>query len=183
MESNSFILHTQQWVKSVVIGLNLCPFASQPFQQNLIRYAVTEAENTDSLWTDLQAELAQLLASSPSEIETSLLIHPFVLTDFYEYHDFTEWAIQCLEETELDDIVQFAGFHPDYQFAQTHSDSPENFTNRSPYPMIHILRQDSVSKAVETYPHIDQVPHNNIDKLREIGLSKITALRTASFTE
>ena len=159
---------TKDWVEHFVIALNLCPFARSPFERQSIRYSVSQAQNREDLLRGLILELQKI--NSNLDIETTLLIHPEVLQDFRDYNDFLMIVDAVLEDMELDGIIQVASFHPDYCFAGEEASDVSNYTNRSPYPMLHILRESSVEKAVKTYPNVGEIPENNIIKVREMGL-------------
>lgn len=163
-------------METVVVGLNLCPFAKKELVNNRVRFVVSEAENEADLLMALQTELNIL--EQDHEIETTLLIHPKVLQDFYDYNEFLDAADGLLIEMERDGIIQVASFHPDYQFAETDPDDVENYTNRSPYPLLHLIREASLEKAIAHYPDADKIPARNMALLRELGLDKIRALFT-----
>jgi len=139
MESEAIAFVMRRWVEDLVVGLNLCPFAGRELVRNRVRFVVTEATTEEQLLAALETELA-LLNNDPA-VETTLLIHPDVLQDFFDYNQFLDTADQLLVHTELEGVYQVASFHPDYQFAGTAAYDAENFTNRSPYPMLHILRE------------------------------------------
>lgn len=161
---------TVRWLERAVIGLNLCPFARSAHADGRIRYAVTDADTPEALVEALLAELEFLAAAAPDAIETTLLIHPRVFAaDFLDFNDFLDVAEAAVEELGLTGEVQVASFHPRYQFAGTEPDAVENCTNRSPYPMLHLLREDSVERAVEAWPDTDQIYQRNIETLRRIG--------------
>ena len=141
------IRETRRWIEAIVIGLNLCPFARRVFEGDKIRYVVSEATDSDALRDDLARELKHLVAESIGRVETTILIHPHVLQDFLDYNDFLDEANELLGTPELTGIVQIASFHPHYQFAGTEPDAVENDTNRSPYPMLHLLREESITKV------------------------------------
>ncbi|HEX3130783.1 MAG TPA: DUF1415 domain-containing protein [Thermoanaerobaculia bacterium] len=164
------ILETRDWLEKAVIGLNLCPFAKPVHVAGRIRFAVSRAETPEALLVDLLAELRTLAAADPEEIETTLLIHPRVLTDFLDYNDFLGVADAALEELELVGEIQIASFHPDYQFEGTAPDDIENYTNRSPHPILHLLRESSVEEAVASFPDTDRIYKANIETLRKLGL-------------
>lgn len=164
------IARTQDWLEKAVIGLNLCPFAKAVHVKKQIRYVVSAANSEQALVVDLMEELKRLERTDSSEIETTLLIHPEVLTDFLEYNDFLETADRALEELDLDGVIQVASFHPQYQFVGTKSDDITNYTNRSPYPMLHLLREESVARAAASYPGVDDIPEKNMQLLEEMGL-------------
>ena len=139
-KDETIIAATQTWLERAVIGLNLCPFAKAVHVKNQIRYVVSRATTHEELLSDLLNEL-ELLAETPSEeTDTTLLIHPDILTEFLDYNDFLDVVDEALEDMDLDGELQVAGFHPHYQFADTQPDDIENFTNRSPYPMLHLLQ-------------------------------------------
>jgi uncharacterized protein len=168
MEAVDPLVATQEWVEKFVIGLNLCPFAGAVAARGGIRYVLSEARDIDILYQDLLKELAYLVEVEPEVAETTVLVHPYVLQDFEAYLDFLEIVDEALEEAELDGILQVASFHPDYQFEGPPADDPSHRTNRSPYPMLHILREASVTAALDHYPDPEQIPLRNIEKMREI---------------
>ena len=160
---------TRAWVEKAVIGLNLCPFAKAVQAKGQVRYAVSNAGDSEALAADLQAELLALAAADPAQIDTTLLIHPGVLQDFLDYNDFLDLADACLEALELDGIIQIASFHPHYQFAGTGPDDIENYTNRSPHPILHLLREDSIERAVAAFPDASDIYERNMETLRRLG--------------
>ena len=168
-EAEEIVIATRTWLEKAVIGLNLCPFAKAPHLGGRIRYAVSVAETPDELRADLVDELQALADADPDEIETTLLIHPRVFADFLDYNDFLEVADTTLEDLDLVGEVQVASFHPRYQFAGTEPDDIENYTNRSPYPMLHLLRESSVDAAVAAFPDTAQIYERNIETLRALG--------------
>ncbi len=169
VSNEEIIAVTQAWVEHVVIGLNLCPFAKAVHVKNQIRYVVSSATTHEDLLGDLMREL-ELLAEVPAEkIDTTLLIHPYVLSDFLEYNDYLDIVDAALEDMELDDAIQVASFHPQYQFAETQPDDIENYTNRSPYPILQLLRESSMVRAVEAYPEAEQIFEKNIATLKSLG--------------
>jgi len=159
--------------------MNLCPFAKRELVKNSVRFAVTGATNELQLLTALEDELE--LLNRDASIETILLAHPDVLQDFDDYNQFLSDADQLLVSMELEGIYQIASFHPDYQFAGTQPDDAENYTNRSPYPLLHLLREDSLESAIKEYPDIDQVPARNIAMMNRMGKDKLSALLQACF--
>jgi hypothetical protein len=165
--------HTRRWISSFVIGLGLCPFARQVFDAGQIRYVISRACDENTLANDLASELHLLVASPSTELETTLLIHPHVLGNFLDYNDFLDVVDQLLEELSLDGIIQVASFHPQYQFAETEPDAAENYTNRSPYPMLHLLREASVSAATAASDEVLNVPQRNIETMRNLGQEEI----------
>lgn len=162
---------TQAWLEKAVIGLNLCPFAKAVHVKQQIRYVVSAATTPEALLEDLLNELRALEDADPEQIDTTLLIHPQVLNDFLDYNDFLDIADAAAAEPEFDDAFQIASFHPDYQFADTAPDDIGNYTNRSPYPTLHLLREVSIDRAVEAFPEAEQIYEKNMATLNELGLA------------
>ncbi|MCM0612842.1 DUF1415 domain-containing protein [Marinobacter sediminum] len=171
MAETEIINATRKWVEDVVVGYNLCPFAKKELVRNRVRFVVSEAETEDELLQALHSEL-QRLQYEP-DIETTLLIHPDVLKDFAPYNEFLDAADGLLAYLDMDGIYQIASFHPDYQFEGTEPGSAENYTNRSPYPMLHLLREASLEAAIESYPDVDSIPQRNIELMDELGAQKM----------
>jgi uncharacterized protein len=169
-ECGDVVAATRIWLEKAVIGLNLCPFAKEVHLHNRIRYCVSEAQSENELLGDLMRELQALHAADPAQCETTLLVHPHVLTDFFVYNAFLERADDAVAELGLEGVMQIASFHPDYQFQDAASDAIENYTNRSPHPMLHLLREDSVERAVTTHPDTTAIYRKNIATLRKLGL-------------
>jgi len=167
--SQDVVQQTQQWLESAVIGLNLCPFAKQPYRQDRVRISVSEASDTEQLLKDLADELALLRGADPAQTETTLLVHPQVLTDFLDYNDFLDATDALLEALELEGEIQVASFHPHYQFADTEVDDITNFSNRAPFPTLHLLREASIEQAVASVPDTDAIFERNMATLRELG--------------
>lgn len=167
--SEEIIAATQKWVERAVIGLNLCPFAKAVQVKKQIRYVVSNATTVEDLMRDLIHELEKLAETSPEKIDTTLLIHPYVLTDFLDYNDFLDIVDELLEEINLAGELQVASMHPQYQFADTHENDIDNYTNRSPYPTLHLLREESVDKAVAAFPEADKIFEKNIETMRKLG--------------
>jgi hypothetical protein len=163
-----------------VIGLNLCPFAKAVHVKGQIRYSVTAARNADELLDELVQELTLLEHADPAVTNTTLLIHPQAMSDFLQYNDFLETADSVLEELSLDGVLQVASFHPQYQFADTSADDIENFSNRSPYPTLHLLREESVTQAVLAFPDAQSIYGENMKTLRNLGRSGWDALWTSA---
>jgi uncharacterized protein len=149
--------HTKNWVSSIVVGLNLCPFAERVFNENRIRYSVTDASTPSAVLKTLIDELNTLIEHPRETTETSFLIHPNALHNFYEFNDFTGEVENLLSRMKLEGVIQIVGFHPRYQFAGTESDAVENYTNRSPYPMLHLLREVSITE-------VSQNPNELLDR-------------------
>jgi len=174
MQHDKIIITVRHWVEALVVGLNLCPFAKRELVSNRIRFSVSDATTEEYLLQDLQNEL-QLLEADEA-IETTLLIHPQVLLDFYDYNQFLDYADGLLKQMDLEDVYQIASFHPDYQFFGTEPDDVENYTNKSPYPLLHLIRQDSLEQVIANYPDSDQIPERNIARLKSLGRDKVRAL-------
>lgn len=170
----------QQWVESFVVDMNLCPFAKRELVKNRVRFAVTEALDEEQLLTSLQAELE--LLDRDSSVETTLLIHSKVLQDFYEYNQFLDSADRLLVQMKLAGVYQIASFHPNYQFGGTEADDVENYTNRSPYPILHLIREESLARAIAGYPDVDRIPARNIELMNSMGQGKLDKLMQACFS-
>ena len=163
----------RQWVETLVVGMNLCPFAKREMVKNRVRFATTTSITEEQLLMALQAEL-ELLNTDPS-VETTLLIHSGVLQDFHDYNRFLDYADSLLVAMGLEGIYQIASFHPDYQFDGTRPDDAENYTNRSPYPMLHLIREASLERVIAEY-QVDHIPARNIALMNELGQDKLQAL-------
>lgn len=161
---------TRHWLERAVIGLNLCPFAKAVHVKEQIRWVESSAEDPEQLLQDLVRELQFLAAADPATVETTLLIHPHVLSDFLDYNDFLDVADAAVESLGLAGVLQVASFHPDYQFAGTAPDDAENLSNRSPYPTLHLLREASIDAAVAAFPEADTIYERNIETLRRLGV-------------
>lgn len=157
----------KSWLKDIVIKLNLCPFAKAEMIKNRIRYAISKANNTTLIVEDLINEL-DFLETNP-DTATTLIILPYTLLDFLEFNGFLELAENVVRNKNLEGIYQIASFHPDYQFENTHYDDAENYSNRSPYPILHLLREDDITNAVNTYPNAEDIPNRNIETLNKLG--------------
>jgi uncharacterized protein len=160
--------HTRTWLERAVIGLNFCPFARAEFVNNRIRYQVSLATSSEELLSDLARELEGLQAADPATCETTLLIHPHVLADFVDYNQFLGEADALLRRLGLEGVLQVASFHPRYQFAGTDPDDVTNFTNRSPYPTLHLLREASVERAAGPEESA-RIVERNVATLRRMG--------------
>jgi hypothetical protein len=166
--ATAVIAETRDWIEKAVIGLNLCPFAEAAYAAERVRYCVSDAQTEKALLADLTRELLALQAADPLVCETSLLIHPHVLTDFLEYNDFLDAADAALAALDLAGEIQIASFHPRYQFAGSGPEDIENYTNRSPYPMLHLLREASVERAATAEQGI-AIGERNMETLRRLG--------------
>ncbi|MDO9316282.1 MAG: DUF1415 domain-containing protein [Burkholderiaceae bacterium] len=160
---------TLAWVDRAVIGLNLCPFARAVRVKGQIRCVVSDAADIETLLRALCGEAQRLLDTDPTQCETTLLVHPQVLTDFGDYNDFLDIAEAALEELGCDGVLQLASFHPDYQFAGTEPDDVTNATNRSPYPTLHLLREESLDRAVQAFPEAEAIYETNIATMEALG--------------
>lgn len=160
---------TRAWIEKAVIGLNLCPFAKAVYVKQQIRYVVSTAKEVEALVAELESELRTLQAVDPAQIDTTLIIIPNMLSDFLDYNDFLSVADNLLEDLELDGEIQIASFHPHYQFADSAADDIENYTNRSPYPILHLLRETSIECAVEAFPEAEMIFEKNMETLRKLG--------------
>ncbi|WP_395826536.1 DUF1415 domain-containing protein [Collimonas sp.] len=168
--SSEVIAHTKLWLERAVIGLNLCPFVKAVFIKNQIRYVVSSAETAEELLADLVRELNYLQEADPEKTDTTLLIHPDALRDFLDYNDFLDVADAAIEELDLEGELQVASFHPDYQFADAAIGDIGNYTNRSPYPTLHLLRESSVERAVDAFPEASDIFNKNMQTLNRLGL-------------
>jgi len=164
---------TKRWLEAFVIGLNFCPFARKPYRTDKIRYVLSEATTMEQLFEELVQELLLLPKTPRTKTETTLLIHPQVLTNFHEYNDFLAIAENAITTLQLDGVLQIASFHPQYQFAESLPDAVDNYTNRSPFPMLHLLREDSISEAVAHHPDVELIPERNVSTLQKLGLSTV----------
>ena len=169
MTDEEVLNQTRYWLEKAVIGLNLCPFAKAVYVKNQVRLVVSHARHADDLLEELDRELDLLVATPATEIDTTLLIHPTLFEDFLDFNDFLEIAEGVVDEHELDGVVQLASFHPKFQFDGTGPDDIGNYTNRAPFAMLHLLREDSVEKAVEAFPEAESIFEQNIATLEKIG--------------
>lgn len=165
------IIATRIWLERAIIGLNLCPFAKQVHVRNQIRYAVSEAQTPEALLADLGVELQTLMSADPAAIDTTLLIHPRVLGNFLDYNEFLGLTEAAVDSLGMAGEIQVASFHPQYQFAGLGPDDIENYTNRSPYPTLHLLREASITRAVAAFPDPALIYKKNIETLHRLGHS------------
>ncbi len=166
---NDALGDTRRWLERAVIGLNLCPFAKAVHTKGQIRWVLSETTDATALRELLAHELQLLAAADPAEIDTTLIVHPQVLQDFMDYNDFLDVADATLEELELDGTLQIASFHPDYCFADADPDDIANASNRSPHPTLHLLREDSIERAVAAFPEAEAIYERNIETLERLG--------------
>ena len=163
------IAETRAWLRRAVIGLNLCPFARAVDAKDQIRYVFSDATDPETLLATLVVELQRLADTDPALVDTTMLIHPRVLGDFEDFNDFLELADAAVEDLDLDGVLQVASFHPRFQFADTEPDDVTNATNRSPYPTLHLLREDSVDRAVAAFPEAEAIFERNMETLEKLG--------------
>lgn len=169
VDGDVVIAETTRWIERTVIGLNLCPFAKAVYAKRQIRYAVCLADSSDALLVALYDELQALSTTDAKVTDTTLLIHPNALTDFLDYNAFLGVADAALRKLDLEGVIQIASFHPQYQFADTVPDDITNFTNRSPYPTLHLLREASVARAVAAFPEAGNIFEKNIETMTRLG--------------
>lgn len=167
---NTVLEATRHWLTRAVIGLNLCPFAKAVHVKNQIRYSVSEATTMEGVLADLETELRTLADADPADIDTTLLIVPHALGDFLDYNDCLFFANRMLKQLRLEGTLQIASFHPHYQFEGSAPNDIENYTNRAPYPILHLLREASIERAVEAFPDAADIYERNEETMRRLGL-------------
>ena len=160
---------TQKWLLDAVVGLNLCPFAKSVVVKEMVRYRVCTSADSADLLVMLREELQHLAEADPNQLDTTLLIAPKALPDFLDFNEFLTDCDDVLTDLGLDGVLQVADFHPHYQFGGTEADDIENFTNRTPYPTLHLLREASIDKAVQAYPDASLIFERNIEVLNQLG--------------
>lgn len=170
------IADTRKWLEQIVIGLNLCPFAKAVYVKDQVRFVLSDATTVEALVEELAEELVLLRDTPAEQIDTTLIVHPDVLTDFLDYNDFLDNADAAIEALDLQGILQVASFHPQYQFEGVAPDDVSNYTNRAPYPTLHLLREDSVERAVAAFPDPDVIVQRNIETLDKLGIEGWTRL-------
>jgi len=178
-KDQQLIAATQTWLKTIIIEYSICPFAKRELERGSIRFSINHDTEIESCLLNLMMECDRLTIDS--SIETTLLIYDSAFTAFDDYLDFLELAETLLIEQDYEGVYQLASFHPDYCFEGAKQDDPANYTNRSPYPMLHLLRETSIERAVATYPHPENIPLRNIELTRELGLAKMQALLSACY--
>ena len=176
MTDDEVLVSTRHWLEKAVIGLNLCPFAKAVYVKNQVRLVVSHARHADDLLEELDRELDLLVATPAEKTDTTLLIHPALFEDFLDFNDFLEVAESVLDEHELEGVVQLASFHPQFQFDGTDPNDISNYTNRAPFAMLHLLREQSVERAVAAFPQADAIFEQNIATLEKLGLAGWQAL-------
>ena len=169
MTDEHVLAATRLWLEKAVIGLNLCPFAKAVYVKNQVRLVVSHARHADDLLEDLDRELDLLVATSAETIDTTLLIHPTLFGEFLDFNDFLEVAEDVVIEHGLEGVVQLASFHPRFQFDGTEPDDISNYTNRAPFAILHLLREDSVERAVQAFPDAEAIFQTNITTLEKLG--------------
>ena len=163
------VARTQLWLERAVIGLNLCPFAKSVFVKKQVRYALTAASSPDELLAELEHELTLLADTDPAQLDTTLLIHPLAMTDFLDFHFFLGEVDALIRNLGYEGIFQIASLHPQYEFAGSEPDDIANFTNRSPYPTLHLLRESSIDRAVAAFPEAEAIFERNIETMERLG--------------
>ena len=176
MTDDQVLQATRHWLEKAVIGLNLCPFAKAVYVKNQVRLVVSHARHADDLLEELDRELDLLVATPAEEIDTTLLIHPTLFEDFLDFNDFLEVAEGVVDEHELEGVVQLASFHPQFQFGGTEPEAMSNYTNRAPFAILHLLREESVERAVAVFPQAEAIFEQNIATLEKLGLAGWQAL-------
>lgn len=169
MNDETVIAATREWVEKAVIGLNLCPFAKAVYVKEQVRIVVSHAPHLDGLLEDLDRELDFLAEADPEQVDTTLLVHPTLLADFLDFNDFMQIAEAAVSEHALDGVLQIASFHPRFQFEGTAPDDVSNYTNRAPFPTLHLLRESSIARAVEAFPDPESIYARNIETLEGMG--------------
>ena len=176
MTDKEVLAKTHHWLEAAVIGLNLCPFAKAIYVKDQVRFVVSKARHADDLLEELDHELDLLAATPASELDTTLLIHPTLFEDFLDFNDFLEVAEGVVNEHGLEGVIQLASFHPQYQFDGASVDAISNYTNRAPFAILHLLREESVERAVDAFPQAGAIFETNIATLEKLGLPGWKAL-------
>ncbi|MDO9401827.1 MAG: DUF1415 domain-containing protein [Polaromonas sp.] len=176
MTDDEVLTQTRHWLEKAVIGLNLCPFAKAVYVKNQVRLVVSHARHADDLLEELDRELDLLVVTPAEEVDTTLLIHPTLFPDFLDFNDFTELAEGVVDEHGLEGVVQLASFHPRFQFEGTEPDDISNYSNRAPFAILHLLREESVARAVAAFPEAEAIFEQNIQTLEKLGLDGWKAL-------
>jgi hypothetical protein len=169
MTDDEVLTQTRHWLEKAVIGLNLCPFAKAVYVKNQVRLVVSHARHADDLLDELDRELDLLVATPADEVDTTLLIHPTLFEDFLDFNDFLEIAEGVVDEHGLEGVVQLASFHPKFQFDGTEPDDIGNYTNRAPFAILHLLREESIDRAVDAFPQAEAIFEENIKTLEKLG--------------
>ena len=176
MNKDEIIAATRHWLEKAVIGLNLCPFAKAVYVKEQVRYVVSEAKHLDGLLEDIDREIDFLAQADPAAVDTTLIMHASLLEDFLDFNDFLDIVDEAVSEQGHEGVIQVAAFHPQWQFADTEPDDIGNYTNRAPFPTIHLLREASVTRAVDAFPEAESIYERNIETLNRLGLDGWRAL-------
>ncbi|HDM8174407.1 TPA: DUF1415 domain-containing protein [Vibrio harveyi] len=166
---NAITEQVDQWLNDVVIGLNLCPFAAKPQRNKQIKIFVSEASQEEALLEDILLQLIELSNTEPEKLETTLVVVPNMLQDFWDYNFFIDWVEGLIKQQDWEGIFQVATFHPDYCFGGAEPEDDENLTNRSPYPVFHLIREESMEKVLKHYPDPESIPDNNIARVSALS--------------
>ncbi|HHC7351562.1 DUF1415 domain-containing protein [Vibrio campbellii] len=166
---NAITEQVNQWLNDVVIGLNLCPFAAKPQRNKQIKIFVSEASQEESLLEDILLQLIELSNTEPEKLETTLVVVPNMLQDFWDYNFFIDWVEGLIKQQDWEGIFQVATFHPDYCFGGAEPEDDENLTNRSPYPVFHLIREESMEKVLKHYPDPESIPDTNIARVSALS--------------
>lgn len=164
-------IHQQvtQWLEDVVIGLNLCPFAAKPNRNKQIKIAISHATREEALLEDILTELVELHSCEPEKLETTLVVVPYMLSDFMDYNFFIDWVEALIKQQDWEGIYQVATFHPNYCFGGADPEDDENLTNRAPYPIFHLIREESMEKVLKHYPDPESIPDTNIERVSNLS--------------
>jgi hypothetical protein len=176
MNRDDVIAAMRLWLEKAVIGLNLCPFAKAVYVKNQVRFVVSEARHVDAFLEELDRELEFLAEADPQEVDTTLLIHPTLFPDFLDFNEVVGIAEEAVAEHELEGVLQVASFHPAFQFEDTAPEAIGNYTNRAPFPTLHLIREESLARAVAAYPDAEDIYLRNIETLEKLGLEGWQAL-------
>jgi len=176
MDDQAVVAATRRWIEQAVIGLDLCPFTQAVHVKNQVRYVVSRAPHLDGLLEDLDRELDFLAEADPEEIDTTLLIHPALLPDFADFNDFMQVVEAAVGEHGLEGVIQIASFHPAFRFEGAEPDDMGNFTNRAPFPTLHLLREASIERAIAAFPETATICERNIETLQALGPAGWAAL-------
>lgn len=166
---NAITEQVDQWLNDVVIGLNLCPFAATPQRNKQIKIFVSEASQEEALLEDILMQLIELSNTEPEKLETTLVVVPNMLQDFWDYNFFIDWVEGLIKQQDWEGIFQVATFHPDYCFGGSEPEDDENLTNRSPYPVFHLIREESMEKVLKHYPDPESIPDTNIARVSALS--------------
>ncbi|CAH1534415.1 conserved hypothetical protein [Vibrio owensii] len=166
---NAITEQVEQWLNDVVIGLNLCPFAAKPQRNKQIKIFVSEASQEEALLEDILLQLIELSSTEPEKLETTLVVVPNMLKDFWDYNFFIDWVEGLIKQQDWEGIFQVATFHPDYCFGGAEPEDDENLTNRSPYPVFHLIREESMEKVLKHYPDPESIPDTNIARVSALS--------------